>query len=349
MPAFLESENYYQIIKNSHPILEFDFNNYNLPHYVFRQSATEPLIDSNIIKFLNLMPRKIKYPKLFCIGTPFESYDQTIYFSNFLNTNNKEQILNQKIELAKNNNSDLLCFTSCELDQNNLELTRILKNLGFYILPCFPDMVLKTDANFKNYLKILKSRERSSILRNIQNFNNSQIILRNIDSNSSKQTIRNIYDSYLNQFDRAKIKWIKHNFGFFDQLIQLNKITNHICFTAAYHRSELVGFVYAFQESNRLEGGRIGVLPKFQNRHSIYFRLLYSLIEHACESSEITKLSLSPTTYKLKHQLGAEFQLLYNIVMPVSKTWQITLKACYKHIYDSLKHLQDKKQLKNLY
>lgn len=334
MTSFLESPPYLSHLSNAHPNLRFDLSSPGSPRFLASIDLTEPLI-SRWIPFLiqassRLVPR-LQNPEILFLGTPFEPYNQSPHFP--LST------FDLKRAPA---GIDLVMVTNLEAGHPK---SLFLKNAGFQALPSFPDMVLPVYVNsFQGHLETLDSVSKRSIQKNLRTFDHSVLYLE--PCTQSHLHADELYATYDAMVQNSKIKWISHSPDYFKHLTQLGSNVRLTLAKNSLH--QVIGFVVNFKDGDNWHSGRIGIHPDYHRKHALYFRLIYHAIEEAILNNA-RQVFLSPTSYRVKRQLGARPQPLVNWLLGVSPLWKFLLKTSMPLARHALRHLNNQKMLEKRY
>ena len=338
---FLHSERYINWLAKTHPSLNLK-TDFGLPTYEAPLGFFEPLKPGRLrraFRFAALKWPRLFAPKALFVGSPFEPY---------------EQILNEKSQtpefISRLRGSALECgcglvvVTNVSKKNSNLDAWRAQ---GFKVLPSFPDMVLSLPGDhFDDYLAMLKSKERNSILRNLRRFEQSRLTIRRMKGDALRLLAHQMIQGYHHLYVRAGVKWLRHTAAYFESLSSFeDDIFVDVAF-GSNHR--LVGFIVSYNDGERLHGGRIGIMPSHHQKDAVYFRLIYQLIQrgYALKKKEVV---LEPTSFKFKRYLGAQYRPLVNLVSGVNPFWSLVCRAGYRLGRWWLNHLTQARQLEKYY
>ncbi|MBL4818557.1 MAG: GNAT family N-acetyltransferase [Deltaproteobacteria bacterium] len=318
---------YIDFLAQTHPELDICTQRLEgLPSFI----ASIPIGDALSPKWPKIIKKLLPKPKALVIGTPFEPYEQ----SDLLDAKPP------KCQVAKH--LDWILLHNVDPYHPNIPLW---EEAGFKALPSFPDMQLNIHwKSFHDYLKSLKASVRKSVRQNIRKFEQSGFCLETI--HDPYEIRHELFKAYEVFWQRAKIPWFKHSPAYFSSLAQLG--TQAQLTIARSPKGETAGFVINFKDLSKSHAGRIGVLPQYDNKHSIYFRLLYHSIESAIQANA-SSLSLGPTGYQLKSRLGAQPRPLSNLVLGTKAPWRLAFKNLSLFGHLALKHLNNWQNLKQEY
>ena len=325
-PWFADTD-YVTKLATTHPELELNCTRFDLPSYFFQTSLHEFLLPGFISQLVMnaepWFPRLTKPNGLF-LGLPFEPYEQTRFLSK--NLPSISDVTSQK-------NLDFVMLTNVDASFTKFSTEWVPK--GYMPLLSFPDMIIPLHYNsFSTYISHLNGKSRETIKRNIRKFNLAGLHLES--HRNSEEIAQILHEFYYSFYSKAKVKWICHSQNYFQILSQIN---HNVHLTVAKNcQNEIVGFIINFGESNIWHSSRIGIHPQYNRKSGVYFRLLYHSIEEAI-AHQATSLSLGPTTYKIKRQLGAQYNFLYNLILGVSPIWKTLIQKAPLLLTKPLGHL----------
>ena len=80
-------------------------------------------------------------------------------------------------------------------------------------------MVLSLPGDhFDDYLAMLKSKERNSILRNLRRFEQSRLTIRRMKGDALRLLAHQMIQGYHHLYVRAGVKWLRHTAAYFESL-----------------------------------------------------------------------------------------------------------------------------------
>ena len=279
-------------------------------------------------------------PRTLFLGTPFERYEQTHLLEQ---VGDLRDLINQAQKTARAEEIDLVCITNISPSHPTY---RTWLNAGFVPLPSFPDMTVDLEGinSFDEHLARIPPGDRGSVRRNTRKFQRAGFTLSPVRKIDKVGPV--LWESYVPFFDRARVKWIPHSPAYFRGIGDVDPAVSLT--TARAPSGDLAGFILNFEDGGAWHAGRIGVMPEWQRRDAVYFRLIYHLIEEAI-SKKATQLSLEPTCYRMKRHLGARYQPLVNLVYGIHPLWRIMLATLQPLAKIALGHLNNQKKLEKWY
>ena len=336
--SFLATDAYMRFLQRTHPELHLDLEG-PVPSYVAPLQFYEPLkagwMRTGLRALTRFFPR-LGAPKTLFLGSPFEPYEQT----SGLKKATQPCVRHLKKRMAEHQ-CGLAVLTNVCPESSNLSQW---KAAGFKVLPSFPDVVLDLPGiSFADFLKAKKSKVRNSILRNMRRFDRGGFTIRSINGAELKQHAYHFQRAYHHMFARAQVKWLRHTASYFENLRELG---DHLFVEGAFDpKGRMVGFVMAFDDGDRLHGGRIGVIPSQHKKNSVYFRLIYALLERGYLAQK-SQVVLEPTSYAFKGALGAQARPMVNLVAGATPFWRTVMFLGLKFGKISLRHLESPSWLK---
>ncbi|MBL90667.1 MAG: hypothetical protein CMH56_02505 [Myxococcales bacterium] len=336
--SFLATDAYMRFLQATHPDLHLDLQG-PLPSYMAPLCFYEPLKNGWIrscLRFLARYGSRLGAPQTLFLGSPFEPYEQTAGLHQ-----SPRSCLAYAQQRLRQRSCGLVVVTNVCAESSHLPQW---ERAGFKVLPSFPDMVLNLPGtSFADFLKAKKSKVRNSILRNMRKFDDAGLRIRSISGAELKKHAHHFQRAYHHMFARAQVKWLRHTASYFECLEQLG---DHLFVEGAFDaKGRLVGFVMAFDDGDRLHGGRIGVIPTQHKKNSIYFRLIYALLERGYQAQK-KQVVLEPTSYAFKGTLGANARPMVNLVAGTTPFWRVVMFLGLKFGKMSLRHLESPSWLK---
>ncbi len=279
-------------------------------------------------------------PRTLFLGTPFERYEQTHLLER---VSDLPELTRSAREAAQAEEIDLVCMTNVSPTAPRYPAWIAA---GFVALPSFPDMVvdLKGIESFDAHLARIPPGDRSSVRRNIRKFEKAGLKLSPV--RPEDRLGASLWEGYVPFFDRARVKWIPHSPAYFRGISEVAREVSLT--TARTAEGQLAGFILNFADGLGWHAGRIGVLPTWERRDSVYFRLIYHLVEEAI-ANNASQLSLEPTCYRMKRHLGAHYRPLVNLVYGIHPLWRLMLATLQPVAQLALGHLTNHKQLEKWY
>lgn len=333
MAHLLIDHRYVDFMRQSHPHLNIAMSTTDAPCYSTRIDLTEA-IRTPIFKYATTTAKPLLpwlfTPRTTIFGLPFEPYDQTPVLDYLPSLHDMKAI-------ARTHQSELIAITNVQA--NNYQRHR-LGELGFIALPSFPATSLKRIPNtFDSFVDHLSAARRRTIKRNLQAFHQAGHFIMDVRTDALSSQM---YQAYWSTYARAKFKWLPHSAEYFCQWTKMGAHAKQ--FVALSKKREFLGFVNLIKFDDTVHVARLAILPSWQRRDAIFFRLLYRAIEYACEASA-REVCLGPTTYGIKRRIGASMQLMQNFILPSSTKWRVILGILRDMIHNELWYLSSTRYL----
>ena len=241
--------------------------------------------------------------RLLCVGSAVTDSAQ-IGFNSQLNVE-IIQALNDKLEeVADIEKASVIAFkdvTAGDLAQ----LKAPLQTLGFSVVDNMP--VAKNNINFNNlddYLASLSYSTRKGLRRKMKSFAQ----LRVEEHNGMPPKLDEIYQLYLNCYEKSELKFEKLNEYFFENLVKF--LPNNCRFVLYYFGEKLIGFNCLLQGSGVLMDKYIGL--DYDKSHELN---LYSLSWihniQMCIRDDFHTFQSGQAAYETKLSLGANLAQTY--------------------------------------
>jgi len=344
----LDDPRYYRFLGETHPQLEISATRLDVPSYLATLDVREPLLRGPVRAALDVgrvVSSAHVTPRALFLGTPFERYEQTHLFDAI---HDPPALTRAARRAAERRGCEIVVITCVDPHHRRV---RDLERCGFVMLPSFPDTVVPLHGeSFDDHLGTLPPGDRSGVRRNIRHFHDAGHTLETVRSSSALGEA--LYDAYRPMFQRAAVKWLPHTPDYFAGLGDLD---DRVRLTVARDpEGAPIGLIINFEDGEDdahrrvFQAGRIGVLPRYHRRDSVYFRLMYHVLEEAIARGG-THVSLEPTGYRMKRHLGAERKPLVNLVHGVSPTWRLLLGGAAGLGRFLLRHLDDDSKLERRY
>lgn len=339
-PSFLRSDGYVDFLTETHPELEMSRVRLPVPSYrtqIILKDAMRPgsWLRQIVSALAPVLPSR---PRALCIGVPFEPYDQTHLLGRL---KDPASFVRACREQTLRCGSGLCFFPNVDPSHPGVDA---LEREGFRIVPSFPDMRIDLDVDsFEGHLAKIHRDDRSGIRRNIRKFERAGHRLERLRSGEEHAELFKAYRTFQ---ERALVPWVPHTVEYFRRLPEMHPdVRVHVARSSA---GRLLGFVVNFWESGHVQSGRIGVVPEYDRRDSVYFRLLYRAVEDALVAPSARFLSLEPTGYRTKRHLGARRVPLVNLLLGASRFWRAALTSA-PLARRFLRHLEEPKMLERFY
>ncbi len=335
---FLRSERYIAWLAQTHPQLKIRNDSlgvtYQAPLQFFE--PLKPGFLRKMMRFAALKCPQLFAPKALFMGSPFEPYEQLLPL--------QKNMMPELKSRAREEGCGIIVVTNVDATQLQSDT---LNQQGFKILPSFPDMVLSLPGqSFTDYLKALKSKERNSLLRNIRRFDESGCTVKRVCGKELRSLSHQMLQGYHQMYVRAEVKWLRHTAEYFHSIADLSEdVFVDVAFTP---QNKLAGYVVSFDDGDRLHGGRIGLMPSHYQKHGVYFRLIYRLIERGYMHHK-KELVLEPTSFKLKRYLGAQYRPLVNLMVGTTPFWAMVCTVGHRLGRRWLRHLTQPQELEKIY
>lgn len=268
--------------------------------------ALDTTVQGKIKKFTSklrsLFPKLLSM-RLLCVGSAVTDSAQ-IGLKNQLNIE-IIHILNEKLEEVANlEKASVIAFKDvAEADLAKLKIP--LQTLGFSIVDNMP--VAKNSINFNNlddYLASLSYSTRKGLRRKMKSF--AQLRIEEHDGMPPK--ITEIYQLYLNCYEKSELKFEKLNEYFFENLVKL--LPNNCRFVLYYFGEKLIGFNCLLHSNGVLMDKYIGL--DYAKSHELN---LYSLSWihniQMCIRDGFHTFQSGQAAYETKLSLGASLEQTY--------------------------------------
>ncbi|MCA9508843.1 MAG: GNAT family N-acetyltransferase [Myxococcales bacterium] len=330
MSDLLSNPAYFKFLSSSHPELSLKLCSQGAPYFVVSIASFQPLMPGvlrSIAYHLRIVAPSLLNPRALVFGVPFEPYEQTAILSMLPSIQSIKK-------MAKEFGADVVLLTN--VNKNSSHISKLL-NAGFLLIPSFPDMRLKVNAqNFEDYLNLFSSKYRNSMRRNIKKFEREQHRLI-YQKEINKSLNEDFYQAYRFMRRRALVPWIAYSKEYFASLS--DAMPDSFVVAAHSARGEFLGMAQGLKESERFHVARVATAQSMYRKDGIFFRLIYASIEHALNQG-CKEIILSPTSYAFKRKLGAQYYPLYNLILPISFSWKTlvstlrpwTLRALVGHL-----------------
>lgn len=337
--SFLRTHAYVDFLSETHPELELSRDRLPVPSYRTVVELKDGLRPGSWVQgAAGLFPLA---PRALCVGVPFEPYDQTYLLDEIGDPMDFVRRCRSEVQRER---AGLCFFPNVAADHPRVEE---LVGAGFHRVPSFPDMRVELDVeDFGQHLMRVPQGDRSGVRRNIKRFHRAG---HRIEPLTGSETPHVLYRAYLTFQERALVPWVPHTEAYFEGLPGLDPAVR--LQVARNEDDRIMGFVVNFWEEDYVQSGRIGVVPEYDRKDAVYFRLLYHALEDGFEAAQEGHrhhLSLEPTGYRTKRHLGAEQIPLVNLLLGVSPFWATTLLATPQARF-FLRHLRDPKALESYY
>jgi hypothetical protein len=342
MSALLDEARYRAYLAETHPHLGVDEDGLGMPSFMAPLDFREPLLPglwrALAVALGGAVPALGK-PRALFLGTPFERYDQTHILDEVVDPT---ELWHSARQEGRRRRARVVVMTNVSPAHPRFSE---FCGPGVVAVPSFPDMTLRVGAGtLDDHLVSLHQKDRSSVRRNIRNFNRGGLALERLSSSAG--VADHLYAAYRPLYDRARVKWQAHTAAYFRGLAELD---DRVHLTVARAPGGTVaGVVVNFQDGDGFQAGRIGIHPDWYRRDGVYFRLLYHVIEEAMAHGGGT-ISLEPTSYRLKRHLGAQARPMCNLMVGVGPIWGALLRLLSPIGRHSLRHLRDPARLEAWY
>lgn len=280
-----------------------------LPAYRFEKMPVDIAFDNsfllNTISFIRKRFRNFLKIDLIFAGNPLGEANRIIVDSELPQKTRKEIALNLILDMEKLADSlkiDYVAFKDFE-DSSELFTDPGLSLKKFYhVSPGLPNNILINKwKTFNEYLSSLKHSQRRNILRNIRIADREGLKL--ISPSLDKIDSREIFQLYLNTYNRAKIKFEFLNSDYFINMLKCMNLSSGIIL--ANYKGKNIGFLLYLFDENVLIVKRIGIDYNLSSKTLAYFRLFYRAIETGIERG-VKQIILGQQSYASKHRWGAE-------------------------------------------
>ncbi len=243
--------------------------------------------------------------RLICVGSPVTDSAQIGFFKDMPLDAEMISALAEKLdEVAERENATVIAFKDVVTNDYKL-LQPLLSNQGFSAVENMP--VAKNNISFSDlegYLATLSYSTRKNLRRKLKSLNQ----LRIEEYNGRPPHLEEIYQLYLNCYERSDLKFEKLTLDFFDSLAGL--MPNQSRFVLYYHENNLIGFNCLLHGNGVLMDKYIGldyVKSKQLNLYSLSW--LYNI--QMCIRDGFHTLQSGQAAYDTKLKLGASLEKTY--------------------------------------
>lgn len=278
-------------------------------------------IQNLISKVRKYFPNFLKL-KSFIVGTPLAICKDSLGVKNIPKSQRERffRLLNGKWE-AKAKQLKAHVVVIKEIQDCDLEIIESAISSKFQFYPSMPSAHLEIDTSTP-YSEKLRSSYRNVYKKRRSLFNNSSnrwVLLNEITECQDK-----LYSLYSQMVTNSDNNFNTLTAECFSQILkQLNN--NSFCLVARNQHGEYLAFAIALIQNRKLYPLYCGIDRKKRDQYSLYYNLLYRLIDEA-ELKECCTINLGQTAYEAKSLIGASFKNLFLGVRPLTLSTWIILK-----------------------
>ncbi|MEI7575090.1 MAG: GNAT family N-acetyltransferase [Methylotenera sp.] len=251
-----------------------------------------------------LMP-KLMNVRLLCVGSPVTDSAQIGFFRDQPLNAEIIKLLNEKLEdVAEREGAKVIAFKDLIAEDARL-LEPLLATHGYACVDNMP--VAKNNINFKDlndYLATLSYSTRKNLRRKIKQFD----LLRIEEHDGLPPHMEQLYQLYLNCFNRSELQFEKLTLEFFESLAGL--MPNQCRFVLYYRQEKLIGFNCLLYGNGVLMDKYIGMDYSHSKQINLYsLSWLYNI--QMCIRDGFHTFQSGQAAYKTKLSLGAKLEQTY--------------------------------------
>lgn len=279
-----------------------------LPVYEFRKMPVDIALDSpfasSVLSLIRrILPDFMKIDLIFA-GNPLGEVNRVIVDKDLNPEKGKEVALSLAMEVEKLAASLKIDFVAYkDFDDSYLLFSDPLLPLKnrYHVSPGLPNNILENKwKSFEEYLSSLKHSQRRNIRRNIGIAERAGLKI--VSPLPEEIDEKEIFQLYLNTYNRAKIKFEVLNADYFKNMLKYNRTSTKIITAGCEGKN--AGFLLYLIDENVLIVKRIGIDYNLSSKTLAYFRLFYKAIELGIEKG-VKKIILGQQSYASKHRWGA--------------------------------------------
>lgn len=278
-------------------------------------------IQNIIFKIRKYFPKFLKLNSFF-VGSPIAICKSSLGIEKILKTKLRytlSQLKEQWVAKAKQIGSHVVVLK--EIEDRDLEFmgSSILSN--FHIFPSMPSAHIELKPNI-SYLDSLRSSYRVTYKKRRKLFNeieNRWFLLNEISACADE-----LYPLYFQIVERSNNSFNTLTADLFSEI--LKQVTdNSFCIVAQNRNGEYLAFAIVLIKNTELHPLYCGISYKYRDKYSLYYNLLYRLIDEG-EIRGCHTINLGQTAYEAKSLIGASFKNLYIGVQPLTQATSLIVK-----------------------
>lgn len=243
--------------------------------------------------------------RLLCVGSPVTDSAQIGFFKDLPLDSEMIRVLTEKLdEVAEREGAKVIAFKDL-IAADAKQLQPLLTMQGYASVENMP--IAKNLINFKDlddYLATLSYSTRKSLRRKLKTLNQ----LRIEEHNGSPPHLEEIYQLYLNCYEKSELKFEKLTLEFFESLAGL--MPNQCRFVLYYVNEKLIGFNCLLHGNGVLMDKYIGLDYVDSQRVNLYsLSWLYNI--QMCIRDGFHTFQSGQASYETKLRLGATLEQTY--------------------------------------
>ena len=279
-----------------------------LPVYKYEKMPVDIALDSSfvlmILKFIRLFFRDFMKIDLLFAGNPLGEVNRIIVNDALALEEQRKIALLLVKEMEKLAHSLNIGYVAYKDFKDSPELfsdPELPLKKVYHVCPGLPNNILINQwKSFDDYLSSLKHSHRRAIKRNIGISQKEGLKL--IFPGHEEIDSREIFQLYLNTYNRATIKFEVLNADYFVNMMKCPG--NPAGIITAVCEGRCIGFLLYVIDEKVLIVKRIGLDYDLSSKTLAYFRLFYKAIELGIEKN-VEKIILGQQSYSSKHRWGA--------------------------------------------
>jgi predicted N-acyltransferase len=251
-----------------------------------------------------LLP-KLMNVRLLCVGSPVTDSAQIGFFRDQPLDIDVVRLLTEKLEeVAEKEGANVIAFKDL-IATDTQQLEPLLATHGYASVDNMP--IARNNINFKDlndYLATLSYSTRKGLRRKLKQLDN----LRIEEHNGLPPHMEQIYQLYLNTYNKSELKFEKLTIEFFESLAGL--MPNQCRFVLYYMQEKLVGFNCLLLGNGVLMDKYIGMDYEHSKQFNLYsLSWLYNI--QMCIRDGFHTFQSGQAAYETKLSLGAKLEQTY--------------------------------------
>ena len=312
-----------------------------LPMYTFKKMPVDIALDNPLTTAVLKASRKLcknllKIDLVFA-GNPLGEVNRFILKDDLSNDRKTEiafLLISKMEEFAGSQEIKYLALKDFEDSFHVFENPESTVGRKFHISPSLPNNIIENRwESFDEYLSSLKHSHRRNIKRNIRISIGEHLEIKQVSPGETD--FKEIYNLYLNTFNRAKIRFEILNESYFENILKAMKLNSGLF--VAVQGGKTIGFLLFFIDSNVLIVKRIGIDYNISHKTLAYFRLFYSAIELGIRQ-RVKQIVLGQQSYHSKYRWGAKVKPGKIYFRSTGKIMDEILKIVIPHSFSEFKY-----------